>query len=84
MESYIKMSDSLLYNDNLCINAKILYSKLVLLSHKDGFCFASNKYLSNQVKVTPRTITRLLKELIGQDLIHINYTEHRKRQIFIK
>lgn len=84
MESYIKMSDSLLKNNHICLNAKILYSRLQLLSYKDGYCFANNMYLSKELNVTTRTITRLLKELITEDLILIKYDFGRKRKIYIK
>ena len=84
MKSYIILSDELLNNNNICINAKLLYSRIVLLSHDKGYCFASNKYLGDILGVTSRTISRLLKELKDNDLIYIKYTSEQQRYIYIK
>lgn len=83
METYIKIPDSVL-NKNISANAKILYSKLLLLSHKKGFCFASNKYLAELLRLSTRTITKLISELKNENLITTLYDEVHNRQIFIK
>lgn len=82
-ENYIKIPDSVLCK-KISPSAKILYAKLLLLSHKKGYCFASNKYLGELLNVTPRTITRLISVLIKENLIMTNYNEVHDRQIFIK
>jgi len=83
VETYIKIPDSVL-DRNISANAKILYSKLLLLSHKKGFSFASNKYLAELLKVSTRTITKLISELKKEDLILTTYDGCHNRQIFLK
>lgn len=82
-ENYIKIPDSVLCK-KISPSAKILYANLLLLSHKKGYCFASNKYLGELLNVTPRTITRLISVLTKENLIMTNYNEVHDRQIFIK
>ena len=66
----------------LCSNAKLLYGEISLLCHKQGFCYANNKYLSKQVNVSERTITKLLNELEAQEFIILEYCKN-KRKIYL-
>lgn len=84
MEKYIVITENLLNNENICINAKILLAKINLLSYEKGYCYASNKYLGELIKVSSRTITRLISELKNADLITIKYSDENERRIFIK
>lgn len=67
--------------------AKILYSEIVALSHKDGYCYASNTYLGELNHVDERTIRRLLKQLASADYIKIIIDKSKpnkfRRKIFI-
>ena len=67
---------------NLCSNSKLLYGEIILLCHKEGFCYASNKYLAGILKVSERTITRLIKELAEYRFINIEYTKGNVRKIY--
>ena len=63
----------------LCSNAKILYGEISLLCHKEGFCYANNKYFSKYLKVTERTITRILGELEDAGFIRLEYCKNRRK-----
>lgn len=80
--NYIKIPINILEDENLSSNAKILYGRLKLLSHKDGYCFASNNHLANLLKVSTRTITRLIKQLELYNYIKIVYSTQYKRKIY--
>lgn len=67
----------------LCSNAKLLYGEISLLCHKEGFCYASNKYLANTIHVTERTITRLISELEYQNLITVEHSKGNVRKIYM-
>ncbi len=54
-----------------------------LLCHQNGYCYATNSFLGKTLKVTPRTITRLIRELKDANLITISYTEDRIRRIYL-
>ena len=66
----------------LCSNAKLLYGEISLLCHKEGFCYANNKYLSKQLKVSERTVTKLLGALEKAKFITLEYCKN-KRKIYL-
>lgn len=62
-EYYINIPSQVLQNKNLKPNSKILYGEIARLSQKDGYCYASNKYLGELLNVKEKSVSRLLKEL---------------------
>ena len=62
--------NAILYDKRLKNGEKILYTFISSLSNKNGYCFASNAYLSEVVGVTKNTIKIYLKKL--EDLNYIN------------
>lgn len=48
---------------NVCNNNKILYEIIILLSHKEGYCYADNKYLGNWLGVSKKNI-KFIKRVI--------------------
>ena len=66
----------------LSSNAKLLYGDIQLLCYKNGYCFATNQYLAENLKVTPRTIIRLLGELEEEKYISFEYNKNI-RKIYI-
>ena len=68
----------------LTSTAKILYGRIKLLSHKDGYCYASNSHLASLLNVSNRTITRLIKQLELFGYIKLVYCDSYKRKIFIE
>lgn len=84
---FIQLPIDIIMNETLPPLAKILYGEIAVLSHKNGYCFATNKYLGQINKVDSRTIARLLKILKQENYIkivfHKNKPNSTKRQIFI-
>lgn len=83
MAYYIKIKDDILKRD-ISDGAKILYGELSRLSTKEGYCFASNKYLGELVNKKERTIQNLLKELKENHLIKIYIENINQRKIFVQ
>lgn len=83
LDTYCKIPRKVLNNRRLCSNAKLLYGDLVLLCHNNGYCYATNKFLAYNLKVSSRTITRLLKKLKDEELIEIKYDSNSVRNIYI-
>lgn len=51
------------YAENLSANEKILYSEIVVLAKKKGYCYATNDYFVNLYKVSKNTISRWVNNL---------------------
>lgn len=83
MAYYIKIKDDILKRD-ISDGAKILYGELNRLSSKEGYCFASNKYLGDLVNKKERTVQNLLKELKEDNLIKIYIKNINQRKIFVQ
>lgn len=82
-ENYSKIPSKVKYNNCICPNAKLLYGEISLLCYTNGYCYATNKFFSNLLNVTTRTITRLIKELLESKLIRIEYSDEGIRKIYI-
>ena len=81
-EKYSKIPLSIKNDTKLSSNAKLLYGDIQLLCYKNGYCFATNKYLAENLNVTTRTIIRLLSELERENYIVIEYNRNI-RKIFL-
>lgn len=65
--------NAILYDKRLKNGEKILYTFISSLSNKNGFCYASNAYLSEIVGVTKNTIGVYLKHLEDLGYIYRNF-----------
>lgn len=72
---------TILFNQELKANAKLLYALLTALSNKEGYCFASNKYLGEKLGVNPHTILHLLSDLRNLNCIYIDILRDEKMEI---
>ena len=55
---------------------------ITTLSMQEGFCFASNRYLSNLMKVSRRTITSCIASLRKKNYIRVE-SEPNTRRIYL-
>lgn len=84
---YAIIPATVLFNENIKANEKLLYAVITVLSNKEGYCFASNKYLGNLLNAQPHTISKWvshLKELgfICLDIIRDDKGEIIQRRIY--
>lgn len=82
-EKYIKIPMTIVSDKNISTSAKILYGYILLLSHLNGYCYATNKQLSGFLGTTNRTITKLIKELKDRDYTRLKYINISTRKIYI-
>lgn len=67
------------YHKKLNANEKILYSEILALSNNDqGYCFASNKRLSEMMGVHHKSISRWINSLKDAKVIKISYVIKNK------
>ncbi len=81
--SYIKIPLNIIEDKDLSSSAKILYGYLLLLTHRKGYCYASNDYLKEVLGISSRSITRLLRKLKNNHYISLKYEINYKRKIYI-
>ena len=79
---YVEVSMIVLLEEDLSSTTKLLMGLITTLSMKDGFCYASNRYLSNLLKVSKRTITSSITALRRKDYIKID-NEDNSRKIYL-
>lgn len=78
-----------LVSEELNANEKILYGVISSLTKKNGFCYASNSYLADVMKMHPASVSRCvnhMKELgvISLDYIYGKGKECEERRIYLK
>jgi len=68
---FIIIPDAIKSMQKLNPNAKLLYGDILSLSAQNGYCFASNEYLSKIYGVTTRSISNLISQLYEFGVIDI-------------
>ena len=60
---YSVIPSTILYNKNLKANEKLLYAMITSLVCKEGYCFATNSYFSEELGVHPKTVSSWISHL---------------------
>lgn len=68
---YVEVPMNVLLDEELSSTSKLLMGLITTLSMQNGYCYASNKYLSNLMKVSKRTITNCISSLKRKKYIEI-------------
>ena len=79
---YVEIPMIVIQDNSISSTAKVVMGLITTLSMKDGFCFASNRYLSNILNVSKRTITSCITSLKDKKYINIK-NEINKRKIYL-
>lgn len=68
------------YDSELKDKAKLLYGEITCLCNEYGFCYATNKYFADLYKVSLRTISELINNLVSKGFLisEIIYKEDSK------
>ena len=72
---------TVLYNKELKANEKLLYAIITSLANKEGYCFASNKYLAEKLDVNPKTISSWISDLKNKNFIVVELIRNENNQI---
>ena len=81
---YVQVPTIVLFDENISSTTKLLMGLVITLSLKNGFCYASNKYLSNILKVSKRTITRCVNYLTTKGYIKVQNDENSRKIYIVK
>lgn len=79
---YVEVPVVVLLDEDLSTTTKLLMGLITTLSMKDGFCYASNRYLSNLLKVSKRTITSSITALRRKNYVRVA-NEDFERKIYL-
>jgi len=77
--NFIIIPPTVLYDERLNFTEKALYGLLFGLTQKEGFCFASNEYISGVINVEIRSVQRMLERLENFELIKREQDEKGNR-----
>lgn len=76
---YVEVPVVVLLDEDLSTTTKLLMGLITTLSMQEGFCFASNRYLSNLMKVSRRTITSCIASLRKKNYIRVESQPNTRR-----
>ena len=79
---YVQVPMVVLTDVDVSSTAKLLMGLITTLSMKDGYCYASNRYLSNLLKVSKRTISSSITTLRRNNYLKID-NEDSARKIYL-
>ena len=79
---YVQVPMVVLADENISSTAKLLMGLITTLSMKDGYCYASNRYLSNLLKVSKRTISSSITALRRKKYVEIG-NDDSARKIYL-
>lgn len=68
-QGYYMVIPAGVWDTDLSDKAILAYGHITLLSKKDGYCYANNKYFEKVLKASTSTVTRILSELEARQLI---------------
>ena len=72
-----------LLEDNLSKSAIVFFTLLLSNSNQKGYAFGSNKYYSDKLKCSTRTISTLITTLIDKGYITVEHPKSFRRKIYI-
>lgn len=74
---------TVLYDERLKPIERLLYGTIVLLTSKEGFCFASNGYLAKLYKCSDVSISRHINQLQKCGYISVEIKDNYQRKIYV-
>ena len=72
---------TVLFNNELKPNEKLLYALITTLANKEGYCYASNKYLGSKLNVDPQTISRWIGNLRKYNYLVVDIIRNENKEV---
>ena len=76
---YVEVPLIVLLDNDLSTTSKLLMGLITTLSMQEGYCYASNKYLSNIMKISKRTITSCISSLRNKKYINVESKDNIRK-----
>lgn len=78
---YAVLPATILFNEKLKPNEKLLYAIITALANKEGYCFASNNYLAELLGVKSHTISIWVSNLSKMNFVCVELIKNEKNEI---
>lgn len=78
---YAIIPATVLFNEKIKANEKLLYAVITVLSNKEGYCFASNSYLGRLLNAQPHTISKWISHLKELGVVCLDIIKNDKGEI---
>ena len=78
---YAVIPSTILFNNDLKPNEKLLYAVITVLSNKEGYCYASNAYLGKLFNVVPHTISIWVSNLKNRGFLYVDIITDEKGEV---
>lgn len=78
---YAIIPSTVLFNENLKANEKLLYAVITALSNKEGYCFASNSYLGDLFSAKAHTISEWVSHLSKLGFVYVDIVRNEKNEV---
>lgn len=78
---YAVIPSTVLFNENLKANEKLLYAVITVMSNKEGYCFASNSYLAKLFNCGSHTISNWISNLNRLKFVCVEIIKNDKNEI---
>ncbi len=82
--SYMKIPMYIAHDDTINPAARLMYGDIYLLTHKEGFCWANNRYFAEMYNLSKATVTRCISELQKRGYIEIEIDKAKGNKRYIK
>lgn len=78
---YAIIPATVLFNEKIKSNEKLLYAVITVLSNKEGYCYASNSYLGNLLNAQPHTISKWVSHLKSLGFVCLDIIKNDKGEV---
>ena len=78
---YAIIPATVLFNEKIKANEKLLYAIITVLSNKEGYCYASNAYLGKLLNAQPHTISKWVSHLKSLGFLCLDIIKNDKGEI---
>ena len=78
---YAIIPATVLFNEKIKANEKLLYAIITVLSNKEGYCYASNSYLGRLLNAQPHTISKWVSHLKELGFVCLDIIKNDKGEI---
>lgn len=61
----------------------MIYGLVSSLTKKEGYCYASNKYIAEKLGVHPQTVSKKVSELVEEEWLQIELLDNHRRRLYL-